>query len=408
MSGAGAVRPAEPHAPAASGKEPVRGPDFVGRVAARPLGPKWPARRDYAAIAALFVLSRGFLVAVGAVTLRLTSPGASSGGLLPDLFVRWDSLWYIALAERGYTTTEPLNQVGATNFAFYPVYPALIWALSHLSGLSAAAAGVVISNGAFLAALYVLYGLGRVVTGDRAKALSAVALISFVPEGFIFSAVYTESLFVLVTAGAMLAHSRQHHVMASILTAIGSGIRSNGVFIAVWFGLEAIRKRGFADALRFWEHPEDYLPAFAAPIGLLAFWWMCYLQTGDAFAQKSTVAYGWGWVPEWPWSNVAVALASGSALDRFFVIAGLIAFALSFALLRKGHWTLFAYALVNFALYFSGSIPLSLLRYSIVIFPIYFGLAHYALRPAGLLFILFPVWAAILMVAWTLGSVLAL
>jgi len=302
-----------------------------------------------------------------------------------------------------------LNQSGGTDFAFYPTYPALIWLASHLTGLSAAAAGVAVSNTAFLAALLVIYALGKRFTGSRINALVAVALVCFVPEGFIFSAVYTESLFILVTAGSMLAYERGNYVAASLLSAAGSSIRSNGVFIAVWFGLEILRKRRLRGVFRFWEKPEEYLPAIAAPVGLVAFWWLCYFYTGDAFAQKSTVTYGWGWIPDWPWNGVAAALQGGSFEDCFWVCSALVALALSFTLLRKGHWTLFTYGAVNFALYLSTPLDNSLLRYSISIVPIYFGLAYYVRGPLILLAAaVCLLLGGALMAAWALGLVIAI
>jgi hypothetical protein len=364
----------------------------------------WPIGRDYAAIVAMFVISRGFLVAVGYATLKAIPSVYQNQSLFPDLFVRWDSLWYIRLAQSGYSTVEPLSQSGATNFAFYPAYPALIWLLSHATGVSAATAGVLISNAAFLAALFVIYALGKQFTGSTTNALIAVLLICFAPGGFVFSAVYTESLFVLITAASMLTYARGHYVAAGLLSAFGSSIRSNGVFIAIWFGLEIVRKRGFRGALRFWERPEEYLPAFAAPLGLLAFWWLCYFYTGDAFAQKSTAQFGWGWMLQWPWHNIVAGLSPGHFEDSFWIVSALLALGLSLTLLAKGYWTLFVYCVVNLALYCSTSIPDSLLRYSIAIVPIYFGIAHYVRGPRVLALIVLPVIGGILMVGWTQGG----
>jgi Gpi18-like mannosyltransferase len=369
--------------------------------------PPWTASWDGAVIVGLFVASRAFLLAVAAVALKV-SPPPQAQGLFPDLFVRWDSLWYINLARSGYSTIEPTDQLGATNLAFYPTYPALIWLVGHLTGLSAAVAGILISNAAFLAALFVIYALGRQIGGSRLNALIAVLLISFVPQGFVFSAVYTESLFVLVTAASMLAYGRRHYVAAAVLAAIGSSIRSNGVFIAVWIGLEMVRKRGFPGALRFWEHPEEYLPAVAAPLGLLAFWWLCYFYTGDAFAQKSTVEFGWGWLPDWPWHGFVENLIYGNTIERFWVVSGLTAVALSFTLLLKGYWTLFIYCAVNFALYFSSTVPTSLLRYSIAIFPIYFGMAYYVRGPVALMLMPYLFLGGVMMVCWAQGAGVAM
>jgi hypothetical protein len=364
---------------------------------------------DFATILALFLASRAFLIGIGWLALRFVSSPFAGQSLMPDLFVRWDSFWYLNLVDTGYSTAESLAQTGATNFAFYPTYPALIWLVSRFSGLSPAAAGVAISNFAFLGALFVIYILGRHFTGRRIDALIAVALICFVPEGFVFSAVYTESLFVLVTAASMLAYTRGNYLTATLLSALGSSIRSNGAFIALWYGLEILRKRGFRGALRLWDRPEEYLPAAAAPIGLVVFWWLCYFYSGDAFAQKSTAVFGWGWLPAWPWNGIWAAIQHGTFNERFWVGSALVAIAMSLALLRQGHWPLFLYCAANFALYLSTSLPNSLLRYSIAIFPIYFGVAPYVRGPRALAVILiFLALGGALMAGWALGATISI
>ena len=375
-------------------------PALAGRLAAL-------SKSDYAIIVLLFVASRALLVLIGYLTLYYRAP-PSQAPLLPDLFVRWDSLWYLATAQFGYSPVEPPGQPGSTNFGIYPLYPALIWTLHQLTGLSFAAAGVLISNACFLAALFVIFAYGVSLTQSRATSLMAVALICFIPEGFVFSAVYTESLFVLLTIAPMWAYSRQHYAAAAVLSALGTLVRSNGVLIIVWYGLEIVRKRGLKGALRFWEHPQEYLPIAVAPLGLVAFWWFAYLSTGDAFAQKSTVLHGWGWTPAFPWDNIVRNLQHGNINERFWITSGLIAFALSFTLLRRGYWTLFAYCAVNFALYFTGTSANSLLRYSIAIVPIYYGIAWYVARSrilAGIAFGISAALGAALMLAWTLGAV---
>jgi hypothetical protein len=362
------------------------------------------ARSDAAILAGLFLGSRALLMLVGYLTLALM-PGGHAGPLLPDLFVRWDSIWYLDIAQAGYTRSEAPGEPGATNFAFYPLLPALMWGLSHLTGISLAAAGVLICNVAFYLGLVVVTELGAALTGDRRNGLMSAALLCFVPEGFVFSAIYTESLFLLLTAGSMLAYTHERYVTSAALAAIGSSVRTNGILVAAYYGFDILRRRGLKGALRFWEHPEEYLPAIAAPLGLVFFWWFAFAATGDAFAQKSTALHGWGWAPMLPWSNVIDHLVSGTLTDRFWVVSALAALLLSFTLLRRELWPLFAYCLLNFVLYLTGTTANSLLRYSISIVPIYFGISLYLVRSpllAGIVFGAMSLVGGFLMVAWAL------
>lgn len=369
------------------------------------------ARSDAAIVAGLFLGSRALLMLVGYLTLELV-PGAEAGHpLLPDLFVHWDSAWYLNIAQQGYVSGEAPGEPGASNFAFYPLLPALMWGLSQVTGFSLAASGVLISNFALFVALLVVAELGTALTGDRRNGLMSAALICFVPEGFVFSAIYTESLFLLLTAGSMLAYQRRRYVASAALAALNSAVRTNGILVAAYYGFDILRRRGLRGALRFWEHPEEYLPAFAAPLGLVLFWWFAFAATGDGFAQKSTVFHGWGWVPAFPWTNIVDHLAAGTLNDRFWVVSALAALSLSLTLLRRELWPLFAYCLLNFALYLTGTTANSLLRYSITILPIYFGVSLYLVRSpllAGIAFGALSLLGGFLMAAWSLGLMITI
>jgi hypothetical protein len=364
---------------------------------------------DVAVIVGAFLLSRLLLTAFGMLTLATHTSGFVP--VLPDLFVRWDSAWYVSLAEHGYSMVGSPRQPDETNYAFYPLYPALIWLLSHATGVSAAAAGVVISNLAFLAALFVIFALAEDWSGDKAIARLGVMLICCVPESFIFSAVYTESLFLLLTSASMLLFERKHYVAAGFCAGLSSAVRSNGVLVIMYFGLSLLRSHGLRNSLAFWKEPERYLPIVMAPLGLFAFWWMCMLTTGDAFAQASTAMHGWHWRSDWPWLNIMNRLVSGEDREKFFVIASGFMFAGSLTLVRRSSWPLFAYCAINFLLFWSGTQSNSLLRYSVVLFPIYFGIARVlAHRPlmAGIVLAASLFVDLLMMALWALGSDLVL
>jgi hypothetical protein len=112
-----------------------------------------------------------------------------------------------------------------------------------------------------------------------------------------------------------------------------------------------------------------------APLGLIAYWWFCYLTTGDAFAQKTAVTHGWYWAVDWPWQNLLRHL-QGSSTDRFWALGSLLYFAASLLLLRYRMFEEFAYCLASFLLVWSNVQPASLVRYVIVLFPIFVVLAR--------------------------------
>lgn len=368
---------------------------------------------DITVIVGCFVASRVLLTVVGILLLQ-SHPGTYNSPMqtypieasLPNLYVRWDSFWYLQMAQHGYSVLTTLLQPGATSYAFYPVYPALIWLVSTISGLSAEWSGVLVSNTSFLAALFVIFALAEQWSADKAIAGLTVALLSFVPEGFIFSAVYTESIFLLLASSAMLLYERKQNALAGIVAALAAASRSNGILLVVYFGFTLLRERGLPGALRFWEQPERHLPIVIAPLGLFAFWWFAMLTTGDAFAQKSTMVHGWHWAVDLPWKNVIHHLTGPDARSSVLMGSSLVAFAASLTLLRRDAWVLFAYCLVNFLLFWTGNLSNSLLRYSIVLFPIFFGLSRvlaHRLVPAALVLFAFIGLDVLLMALWAVG-----
>ena len=368
---------------------------------------------DITMIVGCFVVSRVLLTVVGLVVLNghpttfpnpmQTHPFEAS---LPDLYVRWDSFWYLKLAEHGYSMYSTWEQPGATPYGAYPLFPALMWLVGKATGLSLAMAGVVVSNVAFLMALFVVFALAQRWSSDKIVAGFTVALLSFVPESFIFSAVYTESVFLLLVSASMLLYDRKQNVLAGLTAAVAGLARSNGIFVIIYFGFTLLRERGLVGALRFWREPERHLPIILAPLGLFAFWWFAMATTGDAFAQKSTNVHGWHWAADLPWNNIIRHVTGTDVRSQSMMWGSLVAFAASFTLLRRDSWVLFVFCLANFLLFWTGTLSNSLIRYSIVLFPIYYGLSRtLAHRPIPILLLLaaFGVLNVLMMNLWALG-----
>jgi len=368
---------------------------------------------DVTVVVGCFLLSRVMLTAVGLLVLS-AHPATIHNPMqvlpfeasLPDLYVRWDSFWYLAMAQHGYSVLSTWDHPGGTAYAFYPVYPGLVWLIGTLTGLSMAMAGFVVSNVAFLAALFVILALAETWSHDKVVARFTVALLCFVPESFIFSAVYTESVFLLLLSGSMLLYERKQNLLAGVVAALAALARSNGILVVLYFGLKLLNERGIAGALRFWQQPERHLPIVLAPLGLFAFWWFAILTTGDAFAQKSSMVHGWRWAVDLPWNNIIRHLTGTDVRSQSLMWGSLVTFAASCALLRRDSWVLFAFCLANFLLFWTGTLSNSLIRYSIILFPIYYGLSRIlAHRPIPIMLLLgvFCVLNVLMMSLWAIG-----
>jgi Gpi18-like mannosyltransferase len=113
-----------------------------------------------------------------------------------------DSRWYLGIAVHGYSWAVH----GKPAVAFLPLYPLLVHA-AWVAGIPATIAGILVSNAAFLGALFYVYALARSEWGERIAAVS-IGLICFFPTAFFTFAPYTESLFLLCAAGS-LYHARR-------------------------------------------------------------------------------------------------------------------------------------------------------------------------------------------------------
>jgi 4-amino-4-deoxy-L-arabinose transferase-like glycosyltransferase len=140
---------------------------------------------------------------------------------------RWDSAWYLEIARLGYFTR--------ISSAFFPLYPLLIHLVTAVFGSSDATTLVVallISLAAMVAALYLLYLLTR-LDFDDSVARTTVLLLAFFPTAFFLSAVYTESLFIALSLGAVYAARSERWLWAGVLGGLAAGTRSNGALILV-------------------------------------------------------------------------------------------------------------------------------------------------------------------------------
>lgn len=170
------------------------------------------------------------------------------------LWEQWDARWYIGIAEHGYHFTIH----GKPALAFFPLLPLLIH-LVMISGIAGAAAGILVSNGAFLGALFYLRGLVEGEWGSDC-ARRAVWLLAFFPTAFFTFAPYTESLFLLGAIGSLFHARRGNPTMAGLWAAIAMLSHSTGLILLPAIAL-ALRPTG----PRHWVYA--LLPPLAAGAG---------------------------------------------------------------------------------------------------------------------------------------------
>ncbi len=207
---------------------------------------------------------------------------------------RWDALVYIRIAQSGYHPPVDL--------AFFPLYPLLIAAITHLLGSwSYFAVGMLLSNGMLLGAMFIIYELAKEMGGDQVARRTLLYLCIF-PTAFFFFTAYNESLFILLTAATFLALRRQCWWLAGLLGFFGILTRSTGALIVVPFLYELWLNRDRVTAT--WHSLlSGLMPILLIPLGLLLYCIYCWKLTGDPIA-FATVQLRWSRQPSWPWQGI--------------------------------------------------------------------------------------------------------
>lgn len=294
---------------------------------------------------------------IGLAILALAAVATGKDGL-HRLSGRWDSVWYVRIAENGYgyQITLPNGSVHS-DLAFFPLFPALERALSTVLPVDAATAGLLVSWAASLAAAWGIYAVGSHVAGRPTGVVLAV-LWGVYPTAFVQSMAYTETLFTALAAWSILAVLRERWILAGALCAFAGLTRPTAAALIAAIGITAL-----VTVVR-----ERKLPArMAAGVLLAPLGWLAYIVYVGV-RESSPTAY---FDVQAAWGN---SIDGGVALARFiWGLPPLAALGLCAALVLLG-WLV--------ALCVRQKQPLPLLVYTIAVVVIsLIGAAYFGSRP---------------------------
>jgi hypothetical protein len=258
----------------------------------------WPA----------FALSRGLVLIaayVAVVSIGFRQPHTiSSVNEFVDLYARFDGGWYFGIADDGYEDAGSFDPSVQNSIAFFPALPLLMRAAAVILDVNLWTGGVVVVTVAFLLGLVYLYRLARLDLPDE-EARASLMLLALYPFGMCYSAVLTESVFLLAAAATFFYFRRAEYWKAAPFALLLGLLRPNGFLISVPLGLLAVlpfaRSRGWLpgshpDEVSTWSRLTKPLLIAALPVvGMLCY--AAYVQslTGDPFAfVKAQQAWGRG------------------------------------------------------------------------------------------------------------------
>lgn len=313
-------------------------------------------------------------------------------GFVTDVWARWDSVYFLRIAEHGY------GAAAKADAAFYPLYPGLVGLCGRALGGHYVVAGIGVSLATCLAALVLFYRLAEERLGaDGAR--RAVLYLALFPTALYLQAVYSESLYLLLSVAAFVLAERRRFLWAGLVVGLAMLTRPVGIAL-----LPAL-------ALIAWRH-SDRLRALAslavAPAVFAAYPLLLWQQTGHPwrFAQGQELWHR-HLSPAGPfggiWNGLRAGFAgieqllSGSHTHRYWTAVqdsdpmrvaalnlSILAFLVLFVVLAVIAWRRFGAPYGLFAalsLAIPLSVPssrwplLSIPRFGLVVFPLFLALA---------------------------------
>jgi hypothetical protein len=309
-----------------------------------------------------------------------------SHNLLLNVWGRWDAVHYLDIATIGYHGTD---------MAFFPLYPLLIAGIGALIG-NHLVAGLLVSNVALFFGLLFLYKLVE-HEFDRGVARRAIFYISIFPTAVFFSAVYTESLFFMLTVASFYYMRQRRWWLAGGIGLFAAMTRVEGVLLIVPFVIEwatahwNVLKDPFDPqqpaALR--DAVVGLLPILLIPIGLVLYMGYLWVLNGDPL-YFSHVQIHWQRHLAAPWTSVInswhkiVHATSGLTVANQAIELSFTALMVGVLLggFRKLKPSYIAYMALSIIVPMSTSSLMSMQRFALVLFPMFAILALWGKRPS--------------------------
>ncbi len=252
----------------------------------------------------IFVFTRAIALegAYSGVSGLIVAEPERNKGWVAELALMWDAAHYAGIASDFYQYDPTAS--GGTDVAFAPLYPFLMralgsvlqwvtfgWDWGHPKWGALIAAGIIISNVAFLFALGLLIKLLAPRLGNIGAVLVALGLASL-PTAFFFSALYTEGLFLLLVVGSFaLARSdwRWKWLCVGLVGMMASLDRFAGALLLGVMAVEYLAQKGWKPK----RVRADAAWLLLIPVGVAIYAAFLWLRFGSPFVLNDSMLKGW-------------------------------------------------------------------------------------------------------------------
>jgi len=297
-------------------------------------------------------------------------------------FDRYDTHHYLNIAQFGYKNK--------TDAAFLPIYPLAIRAIERVTHISYLLAGFLVSWVALCGVIILVYKWLKLELDKRKIKLSpwtVLGIIAIFPTSFYFVLPYTESLFMLFNIGAIYAYRKDKYLTATILAALASATRYQGLVLGIFFLADYL----FTKKDRNWK---KLIPILGVACGFIIYMIFLKLHYGSPFefitAEKSWNRLSGNYV-----KNLILTFRPIYVWYLAVLITALIS---TWKYLGKAY---FFYCLIFILLPFSSGSFASFNRYMLILLPMLLALTIYGKNKFSHQAQLLYISSSVFLLAWS-------
>lgn len=314
-------------------------------------------------------------------------------------FASWDSNWYQAIVEEGYSIaswdpswykTALENGASITNenlpsIVFFPLYPILLWITKFFTANNPLISGIILSFFLSLYSAFIYYKIALFELKSKSKSFFALLLLLLFPFSFFLTTVYSESLFLALALTVFYAASQKKWWLVGIAGALASATRPTGILLLPAAGLYYLE--GIEWQIK--NIKKDILWLLLMPIGLLSFMAFLWISFGRplGFAEAQEI---WGRITEPSIDSIIYTIEFYSSVwqlnheysyryitDNLNVLSFLFAFILGIIIFFKERKSYGFFILASIIIPALTANLISMGRFVLVLFPLYIYLAKY-------------------------------
>jgi hypothetical protein len=301
------------------------------------------------------------LIRSNALTENLPSPHGLQYALL-GIWERFDTLWYLRIAEHGYD--RPMAVI------FYPLYPAAIRLVSEF--LPAMAAALLVSTAA---TFFFFWGLLRLAAElSEVGRLRMLLLVCVWPTSFVLFVGYADSLTLALVVWAIVFGREARWEAATACGLFAGSARPSGVLVFIPLAVMALRSRQVRS-----------LVVALTPLGLLSYWGWLRWSGRISVVEAYRLYQGMAMVPPWRglWEALRLIVTEHDTLLAIKLGLVIMVAAISLGRQVRIEDKAFALAVILQMLMYTGRPLLGATRYLLLVYPAFLVWGVYAERWNG-------------------------